>query len=202
MGHWSNSKANQRAARRELSSDSTSAADANCKAYREYGTLVNKPRQRTNKDMESSRILSDKLVLMTGGLSVDDRGDVSFINDFRFQGVKRFYMVSNHRAGYVRAWHAHRREGKYVTAVSGAAVVGAVKIDNWENPSQQLPVDRFVLSAKKPSVLFIPPGYANGFMSLTDDLKLMFFSGRERGRRYPLRQSALGHLAGCGTIVE
>ena len=37
-------------------------------------------------------------------------------------------------------------------------------------------VERFVLSAKKPSVLFIPPGYANGFMSLTDDLKLMFFS--------------------------
>jgi dTDP-4-dehydrorhamnose 3,5-epimerase len=33
-----------------------------------------------------------------------------------------------------------------------------------------------VLSAKKPSVLFIPPGYANGFMSLTAQLKLMFFS--------------------------
>jgi dTDP-4-dehydrorhamnose 3,5-epimerase len=33
-----------------------------------------------------------------------------------------------------------------------------------------------VLAAKKPSVLFIPAGYANGFMSLTADAQLMFFS--------------------------
>jgi dTDP-4-dehydrorhamnose 3,5-epimerase len=33
-----------------------------------------------------------------------------------------------------------------------------------------------VLSANKPSVLYIPPGYANGFMSLTPDARLMFFS--------------------------
>lgn len=118
----------------------------------------------------------DKPLMMSGGLSVDDRGEVSFVNDFCFQDVKRFYIVSNHRAGFVRAWHAHRKEAKYVTAVAGSAVVGAVRIDDWEKPSHELPVERFVLSAKKPSVLYIPPGYANGFMSLTDDLKLMFFS--------------------------
>jgi len=33
-----------------------------------------------------------------------------------------------------------------------------------------------VLSDKSPAVLFLPPGYANGFMSLTDDAKLLFFS--------------------------
>jgi dTDP-4-dehydrorhamnose 3,5-epimerase-like enzyme len=118
----------------------------------------------------------DKPLIMPGGLSVDDRGEVAFVNDFGFRDVKRFYTVSNHRAGFVRAWHAHRKEGKYVTAVVGSAVVGAVHIDDWENPSRDLPVERFVLSAKKPSVLYVPPGYANGFMSLTDDLKLMFFS--------------------------
>jgi dTDP-4-dehydrorhamnose 3,5-epimerase len=32
------------------------------------------------------------------------------------------------------------------------------------------------MSAVKPSVLYIPAGYANGFMSLTEDTKLMFFS--------------------------
>jgi dTDP-4-dehydrorhamnose 3,5-epimerase-like enzyme len=117
-----------------------------------------------------------KINMMTGGLAVDDRGEVAFVNDFNFEGVKRFYLVSNHRQGFVRAWHAHRHEGKYVTAVVGAAVVGVVKIDNWENPSRGLPVERFVLSASKPSVLFVPPSHANGFMSLTDDLKLMFFS--------------------------
>jgi dTDP-4-dehydrorhamnose 3,5-epimerase-like enzyme len=114
--------------------------------------------------------------LLEGGLAVDDRGSVAFVNAFDFEGVKRFYVVANHRQGFVRAWHAHRREAKYVTVVSGAAVVAAVRIDDWERPSRAAEVHRFVLSAAKPSVLFIPPGHANGFMSLTDDSRLLFFS--------------------------
>jgi len=114
--------------------------------------------------------------LVEGQIRLDDRGSVSFVNDFDFHGVKRSYLVSNHRAGFVRAWHAHRKEAKYVTVVQGAAVVAAVKIDNWEAPSATAKVHRYVLSAANPGVLFIPAGYANGFMSLTEDAKLMFFS--------------------------
>jgi dTDP-4-dehydrorhamnose 3,5-epimerase len=113
---------------------------------------------------------------MSGGLAVDDRGEVAFVNDFNFTGVKRFYLVSNHRQGFVRAWHAHRREAKYVTVVQGAALIGAVKIDDWNAPSQDAQVHRYVLSSHKPSVLYIPAGYANGFMSLSDDARLIFFS--------------------------
>jgi len=111
-----------------------------------------------------------------GGLTVDDRGEVAFANDFHFEGVKRFYLVSNHRAGFVRAWHAHRREAKYVIVVQGAAIVAAVAIDDWEHPSKDAQMHRYVLSAQKPAVVYIPPGYANGFMSLTADTKLLFFS--------------------------
>ena len=118
---------------------------------------------------------TSKPVMMAGGLAADDRGELGFVNDFRFEGVKRFYTVANYRQGFIRAWHGHKREAKYVTAVSGAAVVGAVRIDNWDEPSRDLAVDRFVLSSHKPSVLYIPSGFANGFMSLTPDLKLMFF---------------------------
>jgi len=114
--------------------------------------------------------------LLQGGLSVDDRGEVVFVNDFDFKGVKRFYCVSNHRQGFVRAWHAHKNEAKYVAAINGAALVGAVAIDDWAKPNPKAEVSKFVLSANKPAVLYIPAGYANGFMSLTDGLRLMFFS--------------------------
>jgi dTDP-4-dehydrorhamnose 3,5-epimerase-like enzyme len=114
--------------------------------------------------------------LIEGGLAVDDRGTVGFINDFKFAGVKRFYAVTNHRAGFVRAWHAHRREAKYVTVLQGAAVVGAVKIDDWSKPSKTSQVDRFILSAAKPSALYVPAGYANGFMSLADNTIMIFYS--------------------------
>ena len=114
--------------------------------------------------------------LLEGGLAVDDRGELGFVNGFNFEGVKRFYSVVNHRAGFVRAWHGHKREAKYVMAVQGAALVGAVRIDDWANPSKGLQPARYVLSAHKPAALFIPAGYANGFMSLTGDAKLLFFS--------------------------
>lgn len=117
--------------------------------------------------------------LIKGGLAVDDRGTVGFVNDFNFAGVKRFYSVENHRQGFVRAWHAHKNEGKYVMVVKGSALIGAVEIDNWENPSKSLKVYRYVLSEKSPAVLFIPPGFANGFMSLTEDSKIIFFSTSE-----------------------
>ena len=114
--------------------------------------------------------------LIKGGLAVDDRGQVSFVNDFDFQGVKRFYAVENHRRGFIRAWHAHRKEAKYVMVVRGAALICAVEIDDWDNPSTDATVHRHVLSEQSPAVLFIPAGYANGFMSLTADTKILFFS--------------------------
>ena len=114
--------------------------------------------------------------LIRGGLAVDDRGQVSFVNDFDFEGVKRFYAVENHSRGFIRAWHAHRKEAKYVMVVRGAALIGAVEIDDWDNPSKDAQVHRHVLSEASPAVLFVPAGYANGFMSLTADTKILFFS--------------------------
>ena len=130
--------------------------------------------------------------VIEGGLAVDDRGTVAFANDFHLANVKRSYLVSNHRAGYIRAWHGRQREAQYIMAVQGTAVVGAVKIDDWESPSKDLPVQRYVLSEYKPSVVYIPPGYASGFMSLTAGAKLLFFStaSLEESRQDDIRYDA------------
>jgi dTDP-4-dehydrorhamnose 3,5-epimerase-like enzyme len=114
--------------------------------------------------------------LIEGGLAIDDRGSLSFVNGFNFAGVKRFYVVSNFRQGFIRAWHGHRQESKYVFASAGSALVCAVAVEDWEKPDRNAKVHRYVLSTQKPAVLFIPAGYANGAMSLTQDAKLIFFS--------------------------
>jgi dTDP-4-dehydrorhamnose 3,5-epimerase len=106
----------------------------------------------------------------------DDRGKVSFVNEFDFAGVKRFYSVVNHRAEFVRAWHGHKKEGKYVSVIQGAALIGAVKIDSWESPSKNLEVNKYILSDTSPAIVYIPPGYANGFMSLVENTRLIFYS--------------------------
>lgn len=107
--------------------------------------------------------------ILQGGVSVDDRGSLRFINDFNFEGVKRFYQVQNHRQGFIRAWHGHKKEGKYVYVVKGSALIGAVHMDT-EN------VQRFVLTSDQPKILFIPPNHYNGFKNLEDGTIIQFFS--------------------------
>ena len=137
--------------------------------------------------------MDDEIRIIKGDIAVDDRGELAFVNDFDFKNVKRFYQVKNHKQGFIRAWHGHNNESKYVMAVKGSALVGAVKIDDFDSPSPDLKPSRFILSDRKPQVLYIPGGYANGFMSLSEDLILMFFStstleeSKNDDFRYPSR---------------
>jgi dTDP-4-dehydrorhamnose 3,5-epimerase len=114
--------------------------------------------------------------LIEGGLAVDDRGELMFVNDFDMKSVRRFYTVTNHTSGFVRAWHAHKLESKYISIINGSAIIAAVKVDNWDTPSKELNIDKFIVSSKKPSVLLIPGGYAHGYKTLTEGTNLIFFS--------------------------
>ena len=115
--------------------------------------------------------------VINGGLATDDRGSVRFVNEFNFEGVKRFYQVQNHRAGFIRAWHGHYKEGKYVYVAKGSALIGAVPIDMMiEKNIDQTKVFKTVLSSNNPKVLFIPAGHANGFKSLEEGTIVQFFS--------------------------
>ena len=120
--------------------------------------------------------MKEEVILIEGGISVDDRGELLFCNDFNMTDVERFYQVSNHGSNFIRAWHAHKYEAKYVCVITGAIILGVVKIDNWDEPSTNLIVERFVLSERKPGVLFIPAGYAHGYKTLVSNTKIMFFS--------------------------
>jgi dTDP-4-dehydrorhamnose 3,5-epimerase-like enzyme len=128
-----------------------------------------------------------------GDLAVDDRGSVAFVNEASLDGFVRFYLVRNNVRYFVRAWHGHKRERKMVSVLSGAALICCVKVDDWTNPSTDVPVYRFVLSAEKPAVVSIPPGFVNGSMSLKDETAICYFSDatlddtRSDDFRYPAR---------------
>lgn len=116
------------------------------------------------------------LSLIKAGVAVDERGQVQFCNSFDMKEIQRFYIVSNHQPQFIRAWHGHKKEGKYAFVITGAAIFAAVKIDNWDSPAKDLPVQRFVLSEKNPGILKIPAGFAHGFNTLLPGTKVMFFS--------------------------
>ena len=108
-----------------------------------------------------------KCNVLNGGVFVDDRGSIRFVNDFDFKGVKRFYQVENHERGFIRAWHGHKKEGKYVYVARGSAGI---------EMTEDGIAEKFVLSDKSPKILYIPPGYYNGFQTLEEDTIVQFFS--------------------------
>ena len=86
-----------------------------------------------------------------GGLFADDRGFLRFVNGFDFSKIKRFYQVENHKKGFIRAWHGHKKEGKYIYVASGTALIGLVNLETEE-------VSKFTLTSQKPCILCVPPG--------------------------------------------
>ena len=130
-----------------------------------------------NEDLKTEPLAIESPRLVQGGLHVDMRGTVSFVNDFDFKGVDRFYTIRPHRAREPRGWTGHQRDHKWFTCVQGSFLVAVVKPDIWDSiPTSNLPIERYVLSAAKPSVLSVPPGHATGMMALSDDAILMVFS--------------------------
>lgn len=115
--------------------------------------------------------------IINGGISTDDRGTVRFVNDFTFENVKRFYQVQNHQAGFIRAWHGHEFESKFVYVAQGSALVSAVPLEIMRSETYDpSTIFKTVLSSNNPKILYIPKGYANGFKTLSDDTILLFFS--------------------------
>jgi dTDP-4-dehydrorhamnose 3,5-epimerase len=144
---------------------------------------------------------NEKPVLLQGKVSVDNRGCISFVNDFDMSDVKRFYIVKNHQPNFIRAWHAHRRERKYVMAIRGAAIVVAIPLSELEVVNNHFPEDMMdgmynftqaTLSGGSPAIFCIPPGYGNGFKTLTPDTELIFFSSAtlEESKNDDIRFSA------------
>ena len=147
---------------------------------------------KLNERLKTSRTIGQKKIsLIDGGLAVDDRGILTFANEFNFYGVKRFYQVSNFSTDTIRAFHGHRNEAKYVYIAKGSAIVAAVELDKVDSPSKKLPIHRYVLSDKNPKILFIPPKHANGFRPLEKDTQIIFFStssleeSKDDDYRYP-----------------
>ena len=116
-------------------------------------------------------------VFMEGGIAVDERGVVTYCNGFDFDGVKRFYTLTNFTPGYVRAWHGHKTEVKYVVVTRGSCMVCCAPLSSFEGlPGDKAHIYKFIMSYRDPGVLYIPAGYANGHMALEQNTDVLHFS--------------------------
>ncbi|RTY90334.1 hypothetical protein EKL32_21345 [Flavobacterium sp. GSN2] len=114
--------------------------------------------------------------LVKGAVFSDERGSVSFVNDFKFNEIERFYIIENSDSHSLRAWQGHKLDNKNFYCIAGSFQVSYVKVDDWENPSLSLKVESVILTVKNSTILKIPAGYANAIKSLETGSRLMSFS--------------------------
>ena len=106
----------------------------------------------------------------------DNRGSVRFNNKLTFKNIKRFYTVHNYNSNFIRAWHGHFNEEKFIGCIKGTFQISAVKIDKKNNPSKKNKIYTFILNQADSDFIYIPKGFANGSMSLEENSELLIFS--------------------------
>lgn len=111
-----------------------------------------------------------------GGIAKDHRGQIRFVNEFDMSLIKRFYIIKNSDLELVRGWRAHRIEQRWFYVIHGSFELDFVKIDNWDNPSQGLEVEKLVLNTNDNKVLHIPAGYAVAFQAIEKESEILVFA--------------------------
>ena len=114
--------------------------------------------------------------IIQGGNFSDYRGTISYVNDFSFKNIERFYIISNSDENPIRAWQGHKLDSKNFYCINGSFKIHFVKIDNWDSPSKDLNIETVIVSASESKIVHIPSGYANAIESLETNSKLISFS--------------------------
>lgn len=115
-------------------------------------------------------------MIIKGGVHIDNRGKITFVNAFDLSLTKRFYTVQHTNTDVIRAWQGHKLETKWFYVIKGSFKIAKVKINDWDNPINNTIVENYFMSAKNPEILQIDPGFANGFKALEPESIVVIYS--------------------------
>ena len=119
--------------------------------------------------------------IIKGNHHKDDRGTLTFNNDFNALGIKRVYTIENESLDFLRAWQGHQIEQRWFSAVAGSFKIKLIEIDDWKNPTKDLPILEFILNSENLDIQHVPRGFATSIQSLEDHSKLLLFADYQLG---------------------
>lgn len=119
-------------------------------------------------------MVSEKPSLIEGNFHSDERGSISFFNEFDMSQVARMYVIDPEHE-VVRAWQGHKIESKWFAVLEGEFLIQAIPLDSEIETKTK---DRFQIKLSKEDykILYIPPGYYNGFQAIEPNSKLLVLS--------------------------
>ncbi|MGH8103560.1 MAG: dTDP-4-dehydrorhamnose 3,5-epimerase family protein [bacterium] len=117
---------------------------------------------------------------------VDDRGyliEILRTVDPHFTKFGQVYLVGDFAKGTVRAFHKHATLWDYFFISHGAAKF--VLVDDRKDSTTFKQMDTYVMSARNPGLIAVPPGVYHGWMALEDDTQMVSIGSEVYNREKP-----------------
>lgn len=112
-------------------------------------------------------------MLIKGSNHQDSRGLLTFNNDFDASLVKRVYTIENFSTDFIRGWQGHRVEQRWFACMKGSFEIQTIELDNFENPSEQLNINTYLLTEKTLDILHVTSGHLTSIRALERQSKLL-----------------------------
>lgn len=110
---------------------------------------------------------------ITGSRHQDERGIITYNNDFDASQIKRIYTIENHSTEFIRGWQGHKIEQRWFACMKGSFKISVIRIDDFENPSKDLTIQKYILNEEVLTYLHIPSGSITAIQSKEKGSKLL-----------------------------
>lgn len=130
-------------------------------------------------------------MLLQGKKHQDERGVITYNNEFDASQIKRIYTIENHSVDFIRGWQGHKIEQRWFACMKGKFEISVIKIDDFENPSKDLAITKYILEDNELTYLHIPAGNITAIQALKKESKLLVLADYGIGEvqdeyRFPL----------------
>ncbi len=117
--------------------------------------------------------MTNNQLQITGSRHQDDRGIITYNNDFDASQIKRIYTIENHSTDFIRGWQGHKIEQRWFACMKGVFEISVIFVDDFENPSRDLTIQKYLLTDDVLTYLNIPSGCITAIQAKADGSKLL-----------------------------
>jgi len=137
-----------------------------------YESLLTREEKVKSEDMgDYYRIPADNRDLNYSNYFSEGEVDMNTVEDYHSHNTERLDVE-----GMKKLLLTHIIESRWFMCIQGSFTVKLVKIDDFNNPSENLQAENYTLTDKDSTILYIPKGFANGFKANENNSKLIIFS--------------------------
>lgn len=131
------------------------------------------------------------MMLLEGKKHQDERGIITFNNDFDASQIKRIYTIENSSTDYIRGWQGHKIEQRWFACMKGSFEISVIKVDDFEKPSKDGILTKYLLTDEVLTYLHVPGGCITAIQAKANNSKLMVLSDYSLGEikdeyRFPI----------------